>query len=78
MIKQTRFICKDNLDKRLFINDVPNTLTLREYIRLMEDELEMCPEPIGMYGTDDLIEYVEELQSNIDNIIVKRGDKHSK
>ena len=67
MIKQTRFVCKANLDRKLFVNDVPNTLTLREYIRLMEEELDMSPEPIDMYGTGDLIEYVEELESNIES-----------
>lgn len=36
MINQTRKLCKANLDKRIFINEVPNTLTYREFIREME------------------------------------------
>lgn len=67
MVNQTRVLCKANLDKKIFISDVPNTLTYREYIREMEEELGMCPEPIDLYGDDDLIEYVEELNSNICN-----------
>ena len=61
----TRKISQATLDLKIFIDDVPNTLTFREYIREMEEELGMCPEPINAYSDKDLQEYLEELEGNL-------------
>ena len=55
---------KENLDKRICDVEIGisnNIQTFREFIRESEDQFGMCEEPIDLYSSDELSDYIEEL-----------------
>ena len=56
-------INRTNLDKRICDCEkgAENTQTYREFIRKIEETMEMCPEPIDSYSDKELQDYLEEL-----------------